>query len=52
VVDVGANRTTLLVSGPAARAVLERGCTLDLHPRSFTAGHCAQTTFARALMTL
>jgi sarcosine oxidase subunit gamma len=27
--------------------VLEKGCSLDLHPRSFSAGQCAQTTFAR-----
>jgi sarcosine oxidase subunit gamma len=47
VVDVSANRSILVVSGPNARDLLEKGCTLDLHPRSFTAGQCAQTTFAR-----
>ena len=47
VVDVSANRDTLVLSGPNARDVLEKGCTLDLHPRSFTAGRCAQTTLAR-----
>jgi len=47
VVDVSANRDTLVLSGPKARDLLEKGCTLDLHPRSFTAGRCAQTTFAR-----
>jgi sarcosine oxidase subunit gamma len=47
VVDVSANRDTLVLSGPNSRDLLEKGCTLDLHPRSFTAGHCAQTTFAR-----
>ena len=47
VVDVSANRDTLVVSGPRARDLLEKGCTLDLHPRSFAAGQCAQTTFAR-----
>jgi sarcosine oxidase subunit gamma len=47
VVDVSANRSTLVLSGPNARDLLEKGCTLDLHPRSFTAGRCAQTTFAR-----
>ncbi|MDQ8703981.1 sarcosine oxidase subunit gamma family protein [Streptomyces sp. LHD-70] len=35
VVDVSANRTTLELSGPAAREVLEKGCVLDLHPRAF-----------------
>ncbi len=52
VVDVSANRTTIVVSGPSARDLLEKGCTLDLHPRSFTAGHCAQTTFARGQLIL
>ena len=47
VVDVSANRDTLVLSGPNARDLLEKGCTLDLHPRSFRAGQCAQTTFAR-----
>jgi sarcosine oxidase, subunit gamma len=47
VVDVSANRDTLVIGGSAARDLLEKGCTLDLHPRSFGAGQCAQTTFAR-----
>jgi sarcosine oxidase subunit gamma len=47
VVEVSANRDTLVISGPRARELLEKGCTLDLHPRSFRAGQCAQTTFAR-----
>jgi len=37
-VDLSANRTTLELSGPSARAVLEKGCPLDLHPREFAAG--------------
>lgn len=44
VVDVSANRTTLELTGPAARAVLEKGCPLDLHPRSFGPGRAVQTT--------
>lgn len=36
--DLSANRTTLELSGPSARAVLEKGCPLDLHPRSFEVG--------------
>ena len=39
VVDLSANRTTFELSGPRARAVLEKGCALDLHPRSPQAGH-------------
>jgi sarcosine oxidase, subunit gamma len=51
-VDVSANRTTLRLSGPHARDILEKGCTLDLHPRTFTTGHCAQTTVARTQVIL
>ncbi|MFJ7071696.1 sarcosine oxidase subunit gamma [Streptomyces sp. NPDC098781] len=44
VVDVSANRTTLELGGPAARQVLEKGCPLDLHPRSFGPGTAVSTT--------
>ncbi|MET7686593.1 sarcosine oxidase subunit gamma family protein [Streptomyces sp. NPDC005483] len=44
VVDVSANRTTLELSGPSAREVLERGCPLDLHPRAFGPGRAVSTT--------
>ncbi|MFE2984901.1 sarcosine oxidase subunit gamma [Streptomyces sp. NPDC059262] len=44
VVDVSANRTTLELSGPAARQVLEKGCPLDLHPRVFGPGRAVSTT--------
>jgi sarcosine oxidase subunit gamma len=43
VVDLSANRTTFELSGPRARAVLEKGCSLDLHPRVFTAGTALST---------
>lgn len=36
--DLSANRTTFELSGPSARAVLEKGCPLDLHPRAFDVG--------------
>ncbi|GAA4846785.1 sarcosine oxidase subunit gamma [Saccharopolyspora rosea] len=48
VVDVSAHRTILDVAGPLARELLNKGCALDLHPRSFEAGRCAQTMLARA----
>ena len=48
VVDVSANRTTLSVSGPRARALLAFGCSLDLDERRFKPGMCAQTLLARA----
>jgi sarcosine oxidase subunit gamma len=48
IVDVSANRTALELRGPNARAVLEGGCSIDLHPRAFGPGRCAQTLLARA----
>lgn len=51
-VDVSAHRTTLELSGPRARDVLEKGCTIDLHPRAFRAGDCAQTNLARTQVIL
>ncbi|MGQ4365121.1 sarcosine oxidase subunit gamma [Streptomyces sp. SAS_272] len=52
VTDVSAQRTTFLVSGPRARDVLAHGCSLDLHPRAFGPGRCAQTTLGRAQVVL
>lgn len=52
VVDVSAQRTTLLVAGPSSLDLLAHGCALDLHPRSFGAGRCAQTTLARTQVVL
>ncbi|TCO64608.1 sarcosine oxidase subunit gamma [Actinocrispum wychmicini] len=49
IVDVSANRTTIEVD---SRDLLEHGCTLDLHPRAFHAGKCAQTTIARTQVIL
>ena len=47
-VDLSANRTALILSGPDARAVLAGCCPLDLHPSAFPAGRCGQTLLARA----
>ncbi|CAL9616680.1 Sarcosine oxidase subunit gamma [Streptomyces sp. enrichment culture] len=52
VTDVSAQRTTLLVTGPRARDLLAHGCSLDLHPRAFGAGRCAQTTLGRTQVVL
>lgn len=38
VIDLSANRTTFELAGPMARSVLEKGCSLDLHPRVFAVG--------------
>lgn len=48
VVDVSGNRTVIELAGPAARDVLAHGCPLDLHPRRFGPGRCAQSVLARA----
>ncbi|MGW5434801.1 sarcosine oxidase subunit gamma [Streptomyces sp. NPDC004059] len=52
VTDVSAQRTALLVGGPRARDLLAHGCSLDLHPRAFGPGRCAQTTLARTQVVL
>jgi sarcosine oxidase subunit gamma len=51
-VDVSANRTTLELSGPSARRVLEKGCPLDLHRRSFSVGAAYATTLASVPVVL
>ncbi|HXV25795.1 MAG TPA: sarcosine oxidase subunit gamma family protein [Alphaproteobacteria bacterium] len=48
VVDLTESRTVIALAGPSARNVLAKGCTLDLHPRAFPVGACAQTGLARA----
>lgn len=50
--DVSDARIVFTLSGPLACAVLEKGCSLDLHPRAFQTGHCAQTRLARAAILL
>jgi sarcosine oxidase subunit gamma len=52
VVDVSANRTVLELRGPSARAALAKGCPLDLHPRQFASGACAQSLLAKAQVIL
>lgn len=44
--DQSHGRTTIRISGPGARATLQRGCRVDLHPRAFAAGRAASTTIA------
>jgi sarcosine oxidase subunit gamma len=48
ITDVSDARIALRVAGPSARAVLAKGCPLDLHPRIFAAGSCAQSLLAKA----
>jgi sarcosine oxidase subunit gamma len=48
VVDVSSGYTVFQLRGAKARAVLEKGCPLDLHPREFKLGQCAQSQFFKA----
>lgn len=44
--DVSHGRAVLRIKGPNVRELLAKSCGLDLHPRVFQAGHCAQTSLA------
>lgn len=48
VVDVSSGYTVLELRGEHARDVLEKGSPLDLHPRVFGAGQCAQSHYFKA----
>ncbi|MFQ5985056.1 MAG: sarcosine oxidase subunit gamma [Alphaproteobacteria bacterium] len=52
VTDVSEARTVIRVSGPRARDVLMKGCSLDLHLRVFGPGRCAQSAVAKAQVIL
>jgi sarcosine oxidase subunit gamma len=52
VVDVSAHRTVIEVAGSDARELLMKGSAVDLHPRAFGPGQCAQMTLARADVVL
>ena len=41
--DVSASRIAWTVSGEGAARVLQKTCPLDLHPRHFAVGQCAQS---------
>jgi len=52
VVDLSASRVLFALTGPQARDVLASCCALDLHPRVFGPGSCAQTLVAKAPVLL
>jgi len=52
VVDLSASRVLFELNGPSARDVLASCCALDLHPRVFGPGQCAQTLVAKAQVLL
>lgn len=52
VVDNSSGLTMIEITGAHAADLLATDCPLDLHPRAFKAGQCAQTRLAKAGMTL
>lgn len=47
VIDLSANRVLVEIAGPSAREVLEKGCALDLHPRTFHPGTAVQSMLGK-----
>jgi sarcosine oxidase, subunit gamma len=50
--ELGSGQTVIELAGPRAREIIAKGCPLDLHPRSFGPGRCAQSRLARSLVTI
>ena len=51
-VDVSDRACVLRLSGAAARGVLVQGCPLDLHPRLFAPGACAQSRYLKTAILI
>ena len=52
VTDISGGQTLINLTGEKAREVLAKGCSLDLHPRAFGEGRCAQTLISGANVIL
>jgi sarcosine oxidase, subunit gamma len=52
IVDVSANRVVLELGGPSRHDLLASACPIDLHPRSWGGGRCAQSVFGAAQVLL
>ena len=52
VIDITDGRTIMALAGRHARDLLAKGSGLDLHPRSFAPGHCAQSFLAKVKIAL
>jgi sarcosine oxidase subunit gamma len=50
--DLSSSRVIVDLKGVSAREVLSSCCALDLHPRVFAPGQCAQTLIAKAPVLL
>ena len=48
VTDVSSAQTVIGIEGPKVRDTLAKGCPLDVHPRAFASGQCAQSRIAKA----
>ena len=46
--DISGGQTIIRLRGARARDVLSKGCPVDLHPRAFGAGQCAQSHIAKS----
>ena len=47
--DLSGGQTVVRVQGTHARDVLSKGCPLDLHPRVFGPGQCAQSHISKTM---
>jgi sarcosine oxidase, subunit gamma len=52
IVDVSANRAIVELARDDRFRLFEQGCSIDLHPRSWREGMCAQTLLARVPVIL
>ena len=52
VTDVSGGRIAVRLGGADSRALLAKDCPLDLHPRVFRAGTCAQSVLAQVSMLI
>jgi sarcosine oxidase subunit gamma len=52
VVDVSANRAVIELAGPSRHDLVSSACPIDLHPRSWGDGRCAQSVFGAAQVLL
>ncbi len=52
VTDISSGQTIINISGANARPLIEKGCTIDLHPRQFNNGDCAQTHLSKAAVLI
>ena len=52
ITDVTEGRTVIGLAGRNAGDILMKGCPLDIHPRQFKSGDCAQSVLAKATIIL